>query len=182
MELSTPRLSDAEIEQILEDTGAVRHGHFRLTSGRHSATYVRCARVMESPETTVALAAEAVARIPSEIRSSIELVVSPAIGERKDGAMCVRRSFEVPEGANVLVAEDVVTTGGSVKEVCDLVEAAGGIVVGVVSIVDRKTARAFDQPLWPLLSFEVPSWEPSECPLCASDVEIEAPGSRALAK
>lgn len=134
-------LDDAAIMDILKETGAVRHGHFVLTSGRHSDTYIQCARVMESPTTTVDLAKEAARRLPEDVRDSVTLVASPAVGgitfgfamgyalgvdfifsERQDGTMCFRRSFEVPKGAKVLVCEDVVTTGGSVKEVCDLVE------------------------------------------------------------
>lgn len=116
------RLDDDAIMGILEETGAVRHGHFVLTSGRHSDTYIQCARVMESPTTTVELAREAVERLPEDVRSSVDLVASPAVGgitfgfamgyalgvdfiftERQEGRMCLRRSFEVPEGAKVLV-------------------------------------------------------------------------------
>ena len=195
------RLDDAAIMGILEETGAVRHGHFVLTSGRHSDTYIQCARVMESPTTTVELAREAVERLPEDVRSAVDLVASPAVGgitfgfamgyalgvdfiftERQEGRMCLRRSFEVPEGAKVLVCEDVVTTGGSVKEVCDLVEDAGATVAGVVSIIDRKTDRKFDAPFFPLLGLEVASWTPEECELCAKGGKAESLGSRKLAK
>lgn len=195
------RLDDAAIMGILEETGAVRHGHFVLTSGRHSDTYIQCARVMESPTTTVELAREAVERLPEDVRSAVDLVASPAVGgitfgfamgyalgvdfiftERQEGRMCLRRSFEVPEGAKVLVCEDVVTTGGSVKEVCDLVEAADGEVVGVVSIIDRQTDRLFDDPFFPLLAVDAASWDPSECELCANGGRPESLGSRRLAK
>lgn len=195
------RLDDDAIMGILEETGAVRHGHFVLTSGRHSDTYIQCARVMESPTTTVELAREAVERLPEDVRSSVDLVASPAVGgitfgfamgyalgvdfiftERQEGRMCLRRSFEVPEGAKVLVCEDVVTTGGSVKEVCDLVEAAGGEVVGVVSLIDRGSGRAFDAPFYPLLSFPVASWAPEECELCKNGGAPESLGSRRIAR
>ncbi len=195
------RLDDAAIMDILKETGAVRHGHFVLTSGRHSDTYIQCARVMESPTTTVDLAKEAARRLPEDVRDSVTLVASPAVGgitfgfamgyalgvdfifsERQDGTMCFRRSFEVPKGAKVLVCEDVVTTGGSVKEVCDLVEAAGGEVVGVVSIIDRQTDRLFDAPFFPLLAVDAVSWDPAECELCANGGRPESLGSRRLAK
>lgn len=195
------RLDDAAIMDILKETGAVRHGHFVLTSGRHSDTYIQCARVMESPTTTVDLAKEAARRLPEDVRDSVTLVASPAVGgitfgfamgyalgvdfifsERQDGTMCFRRSFEVPKGAKVLVCEDVVTTGGSVKEVCDLVEAAGGEVVGVVSIIDRQTDRLFDAPFFPLLAVDAVSWGPAECELCANGGRPESLGSRRLAK
>ncbi|MEY8436515.1 orotate phosphoribosyltransferase [Atopobiaceae bacterium 24-176] len=195
------RLDDAAIMDILKETGAVRYGHFVLTSGRHSDTYIQCARVMESPTTTVALAREAAQRLPEDVRESVTLVASPAVGgitfgfamgyalgvdfifsERQDGAMCFRRSFEVPKGAKVLVCEDVVTTGGSVKEVCDLVEAAGAEVAGVVSIIDRQTDRLFDAPFFPLLAVDAVSWDPAECELCANGGRPESLGSRRLAK
>ncbi|MDJ1121408.1 orotate phosphoribosyltransferase [Olsenella sp. YH-ols2217] len=195
------RLSDEQIVDILEETGAVRHGHFVLTSGRHSDTYVQCARLMESPTLTVQLAEEAAARLPEEVRDAVTLVASPAVGgitfgfamgyalgrdfifsERVEGAMTFRRSFEVPQGAKVLVCEDVVTTGGSVKEVCDLVEAAGGEVVGVVSLIDRGSGRAFDAPFYPLLSFPVASWAPEECQLCKNGGAPESLGSRRIAR
>jgi orotate phosphoribosyltransferase len=145
------------------------------------------------------LAEEAVANLPEDSR--IDIVASPALGgilfgfavaaaldatlifsERVDGAMVFRRSFEVPEGARVLVAEDVVTTGGSVKEVCDLVEAEGGEVVGVITMIDRGGTPAFDAPYYPLLRLETPSWEPEDCQLCKQGVELYAPGSRNLSK
>ncbi len=168
-----------------------------LTSGRHSDTYIQCARVLEDPALTMKLAEEAVSRLPEDME--IDIVASPAVGgilfgfaaalslgvkmifsERKDGTMAFRRSFEVPKGARVLVAEDVVTTGSSVLEVCDLVEEAGGEVVGVVSLIDRCSGRVFDQPFYPLLELPAPSWEPGMCDLCKQGVEIHSPGSRRL--
>lgn len=200
MSSTNQRLSDEDIRSILDETGAIRHGHFVLTSGRHSDTYIQCARVMESPRMTLRLAEEAFARLPEALRESVDLVVSPAVGgitfgfavglaldvdfiftEREKGAMSLRRSFEIPQGARVLVCEDVVTTGSSVKEVIDLVTSAGAEVVGVVSLIDRKTARVFDAPFWPLLELEVPSYASQECPLCANGVEAVSLGSRTLA-
>ena len=190
-------MNDNDILQILKDTQAVRHGHFVLTSGRHSDTYIQCARVLEDPALTVKLSKEAVSRLPEEME--VDLVASPAVGgilfgfavalaldvkmifsERKDGKMVFRRSFEVSSGARVLVAEDVVTTGSSVKEVCDLIEASGGTVVGVVSLIDRCSGRVFDQPFYPLLELPTPSWEESECELCKQGIEVHSLGSRRL--
>ncbi len=190
-------MNDDDILQILKDTQAIRSGHFVLTSGRHSDTYIQCARVLENPKLTCDLANEAVSRLPKDMK--VDLVASPAVGgilfgfavalslgvemifsERKDGQMVFRRSFEVPAGANVLVAEDVVTTGSSVKEVCDLVEDAGGNVVGVVSLIDRKTDRLFSQPFYPLLALPTPSWTQDECELCAKGIEVHSLGSRKL--
>jgi len=94
--------------------------------------------------------------------------------------MVFRRAFAVPEGARVLVVEDVVTTGGSVGEVVDLVREAGGEVVGVVSLIDRGGSKKFDVPFWPLLKLEVESWDADSCGLCADGVPVYSPGSRRL--
>ncbi|MEF9925224.1 MAG: orotate phosphoribosyltransferase [Raoultibacter sp.] len=188
-----------EILAALQDTGAVRHGHFQLTSGRHSDTYIQCARVLEDTRLTNAFAAESIKRLPAGL--AIDMVASPAVGgiifgyavasalgtkmifsERKEGVMVFRRNFEVPAGARVLVCEDVVTTGGSVKEVCDLIEEAGGVVVAVVSMINRGGQRKFAQDYYPLIDLPTPSWDPQDCDLCKQGVAIDSPGSRRLAK
>lgn len=191
-------MKQEEILKEFEEVGAVRHGHFKLTSGRHSDTYIQCARVQEHPDLTLKLAHEAVAKLPDDL--DVDMIASPAMGgilwgfpvalamgkkmifaERKDGKMVFRRNFEVPKGARVLICEDVVTTGGSVKEVCDLVEQAGGNVVAVCSMIDRgNKSRAFDKPFYPLLKLSVPSWAPEECELCKKGVPIDSPGSHFL--
>jgi orotate phosphoribosyltransferase len=188
-------MTDAEIIGSLESAQALKSGHFRLTSGRHSDRYVQCARILEDPALTTRLAQTAVGRLPSDVR--IDLVAAPAVGgliigfavaqalgvrfifsERDQGEMVFRRSFEVPENAQVLVVEDVVTTGGSVAEVIELVHSAGGQVAGVVSLIDRGGDRAFDAPYWPLLRLSVESWDPSRCVLCEAGVPLTSPGSR----
>lgn len=191
-------MDQKEILEKFEHVGAVRHGHFKLTSGRHSDTYIQCARVQEHPHLTVELAREAVAHLPKDL--NVDLIASPAMGgilwgfpvayvmdkkmifaERKNGKMVFRRNFEVPKGARVLICEDVVTTGGSVKEVCDLVESAGGNVVAVCSMIDRGNKNhAFDKPFYPLLKLSVPSWTQDECELCKKGVPIDSPGSHFL--
>ena len=190
-------MTDAEILEAFTVAGAVQHGHFVLTSGRHSDTYIQCARVLEDPELTTRLAREAVARLAD--RHEIDIVAAPAVGgivigfavaqdlgvkfmftERVEGAMVFRRGFQIPRGARVLVVEDVVTTGGSVAEVIDLVSEAGGIPVGVVALVDRGGPKAFERPLWPLLRLEVEAWEPRDCGLCADRIPVTSPGSRRL--
>jgi orotate phosphoribosyltransferase len=190
-------LSDEEILAALTDANAVRSGHFVLTSGRHSGTYVQCARFLEDPALTTRLAQTAVSRLPEGL--NIDLVAAPAVGgliigfavaqalgvkfifsERESGRMVFRRAFEVPAGARVLVVEDVVTTGGSVGEVIDLVRSAGGTVAGVVSIIDRGGDKKFVAPFWPLLTLEVESWEPDTCVLCSEGVAVTSPGSRRL--
>lgn len=190
-------MTDEEILAALEQTDAIRHGHFVLTSGRHSDTYVQCARVLEDPQLTMGLAKTAVQRLPEEL--VVDLVAAPAVGgliigfavahalgvkfifsERERGKMVFRRAFEVPRGARVLVVEDVVTTGGSVAEVVDLVREAGAECVGVVSLIDRGGEKAFSDPYWPLLRLEVESWGADSCSLCTDGVPVYAPGSRTI--
>jgi len=190
-------LTDEEILAALTGADAIRDGHFVLTSGRHSGTYVQCARFLEDPALTTQLAQTAVSRLSENL--NIDLVAAPAVGgliigfavaqalgvkfifsERESGDMVFRRAFQVPPGARVLVVEDVVTTGGSVGEVIDLVRFAGGTVVGVISIIDRGGDKKFAAPFWPLLTLEVESWEPEECVLCAEELPLSSPGSRRL--
>lgn len=194
-------MTDQEILKILEDTQAIKKGHFVLTSGRHSDTYIQCARVLENPSLSYELAKEAAARIPQEIKERLTLVASPAVGgmlfgfalahvlglnfifsERVEGKMKFRRSFEVAQNDCVLVAEDVVTTGGSVQEVCELVEQAGAELACVVSLIDRKTDKKFKASFYPLLELPTASWDPADCELCKNNVEFESLGSRRLAK
>ncbi|HEY5467811.1 MAG TPA: orotate phosphoribosyltransferase [Coriobacteriia bacterium] len=192
------RMTEPEVLAALEDAHAIMTGHFRLTSGRHSDRYVQCARVLEDPALVTRLAHAMVDRLGER---RVDLVASPAVGgivigfavaqalgvkfifsERQDGKMIFRRAFEVPQGARVLVVEDVVTTGGSVAEVIELVREAGGSPVAVASLIDRGGPKAFDVELFPLLRLKVESWEAATCSLCQSGVPVYAPGSRALAK
>jgi len=192
-------MNDEQIRASLEECQAIRQGHFKLTSGLHSDTYIQCARILEHPGLTNDLAREAVARLPDELQ--IDLVAAPAVGgilfgfavaaaldtdfifsERAEGSMVFRRSFTVEEGSKVLVCEDVVTTGGSVSELIELIKAAKGQVVAVVSMVDRGRNPEFGCPYYPLITLKTPSWQPENCILCQSGQKITAPGSRELAK
>jgi len=189
-------MTEREMIAALEAAGAVMSGHFVLTSGRHSDTYVQCARVLEDPVLTTELAVTIAERLSGR---QIDLVAAPAVGgivigfavaqalgtpfvfaEREAGAMSLRRGFSVPDGARVLVVEDVVTTGGSVAEVIDLVEDAGGHVVAVASLIDRGGDKAFDAEFVPLMRLEVESWDAESCELCAAGVPTYSPGSRRL--
>jgi orotate phosphoribosyltransferase len=185
-----------EIFSMFIASGALLEGHFQLTSGLHSDRYVQCARVLQYPRNAERLCAD----IASEFRSQrIDVVMAPAIGgivvgqevgrqlgvrtmfaERTEQAMQLRRGFEIAPGERVLVCEDVVTTGGSVREVIDIVAAAGGVAAGVAYIVDRsKGAVRFPVSRQvSLLSMDVVAFTPEECPLCAQGVPVVKPGSR----
>jgi orotate phosphoribosyltransferase len=188
-------LTESHVLDALKGAGAILHGHFQLTSGRHSDTYVQCARVLEDPVLTTRLGAAMAALMDD----AIDVVAAPATGgiiigfavaqalgvrfifsERQQGAMVFRRGFSVAPGERVLIVEDVVTTGGSVAEVIDLISAAGGEVVAVTSIIDRGGEKAFDARYLPLLQLEVESMEPDSCPLCKAGTPIDSPGSRRL--
>lgn len=192
-------MNSEEITKLFEEAGAIQEGHFVLTSGRHAQTYVQCQRVMENPQLTFELAQEAISRLPKDLLDEIEVVVSPAVGgitwgfavalalkkrfifaERANGKMTFRRSFELHDGEKALICEDVVTTGGSVKEVCDLVQEHKGNPLAVVSMIDRKSGRAFNQDFYPLLELETRSWEPQNCELCEKNIEVISPGSRRI--
>jgi orotate phosphoribosyltransferase len=169
-------------------------GHFVLSSGRHSDRYVQKARLLERPE----LAMEAAREIASWY-SMIEVVVAPAVGavslgfavalaagarsvftERVEDRMTLRRGFDLAAGERTLVVEDVVTTGGSAREVADVVAALGADLLGVAALVDRSTGPV-DLPLRALLRVEARAWPADECPLCRAGRAFDSPGSRRLA-
>jgi orotate phosphoribosyltransferase len=178
-----------------QETGAYLTGHFRLSSGLHSDRYLQCARLLMWPERAEKAGRELAARLAE---FSPRAIVSPALGgliighevaralgvralfaERKDGAFALRRGFSIAPGERVAVVEDVFTTGGSTREVCETVDAAGGRVVAVGSLVDRGApADAFSFPARSVLTLPVPSWPAGECPLCAKGVPLDTPGSR----
>ena len=189
-------LSREEALKIFSDSGALMEGHFLLTSGRHSNQYMQCALVLQYPASTEQLAGHIADKFEKD---GIELVVGPAMGgiivsyevarqlgvpgifaERKDGQMEIRRGFTIKPGQKVLVVEDVVTTGGSVKEVMDVVIAAGGVVAGVAVLVDRSNGSvSFGVKQEAVLSMDIQSWDKEECPLCKEGLtQAYKPGSR----
>jgi orotate phosphoribosyltransferase len=190
------KLSTEEIKKIFIDSGALLEGHFRLTSGRHSDRYIQCARVLMEPNYTAALCGHLAEAFKDE---AVDLVVGPAMGgivisyemarqlgvpslftERVDGKMTLRRNFIIEPGQKVLVVEDVVTTGGSVKEVIDIVRENGGVVVGVALLVDRSNGKVdLGARVEACLSMDVKSYEAEDCPLCKAGLPIIKPGSRA---
>jgi orotate phosphoribosyltransferase len=172
----------------------VLHGHFGLTSGRHSDVYVQKARVLERPQATMDLARE----IASWYPDGIDVTVAPAVGavslgfavalaagaravfaEREEGRMALRRGFSLAPGERVLVVEDVVTTGGSAREVFDLVAASPASALGVAAIVDRS-ASPLPFPLRAVIRVDAATWSPDECPLCRAGRSVDTPGSRHL--
>jgi orotate phosphoribosyltransferase len=185
-----------EVLKLLEQAGAIRTGHFELSSGRHSATYLQCALVLQHPKSAEQLG-QALAELFKE--HSVACVVSPALGgliighevarglgvrslfvERdRSGQMALRRGFELKPGEHVLVIEDVWTTGGSTREAIGAVEQEGGLAVAAGAIIDRSGGRLeLNVPSRALLELDVPSYEPDDCPLCHAGGMATRPGSR----
>jgi orotate phosphoribosyltransferase len=188
-----------ELLDLFRRSGGLLEGHFRLTSGLHSSGYLQCALVLQHPQHAEALG-RAIAERMRDLRPSV--VLSPALGgvvighevaralgaralfaERQDGALTLRRGFVIGETDRVLVVEDVWTTGGSTRETIQVAKAAGGQVVGAAAIVDRggRGRSQFDIPFAALLEIDVPTYEPSACPLCAQGLPVVKPGSRPVA-
>ncbi|MDI9476552.1 MAG: orotate phosphoribosyltransferase [Natronincolaceae bacterium] len=184
--------------EILEKTGALKRGHFLLTSGRHSDRYIQCAQVLQYPQYTEEICKGLAEQFKDD---NVEIVIGPATGgiivayemARQLGALAMfaekekekrilRRGFCIPKGAVVLVAEDVITTGGSVREVIQLVREAGGILAGVAVLVDRSNGKIeFGTKLGSALSLEVASYEEMECPICKEgSISLEKPGSKGI--
>lgn len=188
-------MSDWTLEAGIERTGVLKKGHFLLSSGRHSDHYMQMAQLLQHPA-EAGEAGHAVAKLFAD--ENIDLVVGPALGgviiahevasslgvrcifaERKEGEMQIRRGFEVEAGERVLVIEDVVTTGGSVKEVIALLEERGAKIVGVGSLVDRtKGENPFDVPYKALKAVQIESYVAKDCPLCKEGIPVVKPGSR----
>ncbi len=191
------RVDQREVLSILKEKQAVLEGHFILTSGRHADTYIQCARILQDPKTTSLFISELLTKMGN---LEIDLVIGPATGgiiiayeagrqlgvnaiftERENGKMTLRRGFEIPKGARVLVVEDVVTTGGSVQEVLDVVKQKGGQVVAIGLLVDRTGGKMdFGVPTYRIFSKEIQSYEPENCLLCKEGLPAIKPGSRGL--
>ena len=187
-------MTSEEVKKIFTDTGAMLEGHFLLTSGRHSEHYIEKFNVLQHPEATQKLC-EAMAEKYKD--AGIETVVGPVTGgillahetgkalgtraiftERENGLMTFRRGFKLKHGERVLVVEDVVTTGGSVKEVIAAVKEAGGEVAGVAVLVDRSGGKLDfgDIPCTALLTLSVASYAANDCPLCQKGVPLTKRG------
>lgn len=188
-------------EEVLEEfraCEALLSGHFVLSSGRHSANYLQCARVLMNPDRAQRLAIALAQKIPRDIRKSVDLVVSPAMGgliighemgralekdavflERPEGVFHLRRGFRIAEGAKVLMVEDVVTTGLSSREAIAAVAAEGGEVVAEVALVDRSAGEVdLGVPFFPLVAISFPTYADDEVPAELAAIEVTKPGSR----
>jgi orotate phosphoribosyltransferase len=184
-----------EILKIFKDREAILEGHFLLSSGLHSGKYLQCAKVLQYPPL-----AEQLCRQLAEMfkESKPDVVIGPALGgvivayevaralgtrslfaERKAGKMLLRRGFEIEPPEKVLIVEDVLTTGGSVREVIAAVKTAGASIVGVGALVDRtKETINFGVEFKSLLKIDLSVFAPQNCPLCKADYPLEKPGSR----
>lgn len=184
-----------QIIKLFKDLDVLQTGHFKLTSGRHSDKYIQCAKLMQHPTHTEKICQNLAQKLKDQ---NIQTVIGPAVGgiilsyemaralgvrsifaERENGKMTLRRGFSIKPKEKVLIVEDVVTTGGSVKEVISLAKSLGADVVGVAALVDRSGGKVdFTVPAHFLLKLEVQSYLPEECPLCKQGEPITKPGSR----
>ncbi|HID37415.1 MAG TPA: orotate phosphoribosyltransferase [Ghiorsea sp.] len=189
-------MTEQEMLQMYEDAGALLNGHFVLSSGRHSARYLQSALVLMHPSNATALASELIKRVNAD---DYDMVVSPAIGglvigqevarqlnkpfiftERKEGEMQMRRGFSIPKDAKLLVVEDVITTGGSVRECIAVVREYGGNPTTVLAVVDRAPQQEdrFDMPHHTVIALDVETFNTDDCPMCKEGTPAIKPGSR----
>ena len=198
------------VAQIYKDASALLEGHFKLSSGNHSQFYLQSAKVLEDPK-TAKLLAEALAAQIKESGIKVDAVCSPALGgliagfaletaldvrfifaERVDGEMTIRRGFEVQEGENYIICEDIITTGGSALEAARQVEADGGNIVAYAALANRgfcsRVGRELEakdncklplnKPLFALDDFTFEMYSEDNCPLCKDGSTAYKPGSR----
>ncbi len=187
-------MSEKEVEDLLIETSAIMEAHFLLTSGLHSPRYVEKFNVLQKPVYTEKLCRAMAEKFKD---ANIETVVGPVTGgillahetgkalgtraiftERENGKMTFRRGFTLHEGERVLIVEDIVTTGGSIREVIDVVKEHGGIPVAVSMLVDRSGGKATfgDVPSTALLHMDVQTYKPEECPLCKAGIPMTKRG------
>jgi orotate phosphoribosyltransferase len=192
-------MNENDVLQIFEEKEALLSGHFLLTSGLHSPRYLQCALVLQHPEIAEELCSALAVKSGADDRlGEIDLVIAPALGgvivahevarafgvramftERQDGTMTLRRGFRIDQGERAFVVEDVVTTGGSTREVMRVVAEHGGKVAGAGSLIDRSGGKIdLGVPLYALSVLEVPVYKPDVCPLCQGGSVAIKPGSR----
>lgn len=191
-------MTDDDVLSEFRSCDALLEGHFKLSSGRHSAYYLQCARVLMNAERAGRLALALAQRIPREIRSEIDVVVSPAMGgliighemgralgkdaiflERPTGTFELRRGFALELGSKALMVEDVVTTGLSSREAIDAVAREGATVIAEVALVDRSAGEVdLGVPFFPLVQLNFPTYAEDEVPESLAAVPVTKPGSR----
>jgi len=192
-------MQEEEVLAEFRASKALLEGHFLLSSGRHSAHYLQCARVLMDPKRAGKLAVALAAKLPRNLRKAITTVISPAMGgviighemgralgveamfvERPTGTFELRRGFSIEPGAKVLMVEDVVTTGLSSREAIRAIEEAGGEVVCAAALVDRSAGSVdLGVPFFPLIALNFPTWAPEEVPAELAATPAIKPGSRA---
>lgn len=191
-------MTDDDILQEFRSAEALLEGHFILSSGLRSPRYLQCARVLMNPARAARLAEALANKLPEDIRKAIDVVVSPAMGgiiighemgralgkdalflERPDGVFGLRRGFRIEPGQNVLMVEDVVTTGLSSREAIEAVAREGGDVIAEASLVDRSNGAAdLGVPFFPLIRLDVPTYEADKLPPDLAAIPAIKPGSR----
>jgi orotate phosphoribosyltransferase len=193
-------IQSSGIIDLMKQSGALLSGHFELASGLHSSQYIQCALLLEDPVRSGRVGAELARLIGQEAPGPApQVVISPAVGgliighevaralgarsifaERVQGKMTLRRGFTIAEGESAVVVEDVFTTGGSIKEVMDVVADRGGQVTAVGSVVDRGTDVDFGVPTAFLVKARIENYDPADCPMCKQGIEVVKPGSKRL--
>jgi len=194
-----------KITELLKESGAMLEGHFLLSSGRHSDRYFQCAKLLQYPDKARAALEQAALRIGEDIKNGkikVDIVAGPAMGgiiaaweigrqlslpaiftERDEsGVMSLRRGFEIKQGQNVLIVEDVVTTGKSFMECAAALEKAGAVISGLACLVDRREDDALQipWPFYPAVKLSAGNWDASECELCKKGIPAVKPGSRKI--
>ena len=187
-------MTSDDVVELFEKHQALLNGHFLLSSGLHSSRYLQSALVLAHPNVATMLGVE----LAGLFVGQVDFVISPALGgviighevaralkvralfsERHDGSMALRRGFSIEPGQSCVVIEDVITTGGSTREVMKLVESFGGVVTGVGSLIDRSGGSVdLGVPRHALAVLEVPTFDPAVCPLCLQGSKAVKPGSR----
>lgn len=192
-------MTSEEVLALYEATGGLLRGHFLLSSGLHSDVYLQSALVLQHPTHAETLCRELAKPFKGD---GVQVVLAPAIGgilvahevaralgaravftEREDGVMRLRRGFAIRPGERCLVVEDVITTGGSTREVIKVAEEAKGALAGVGALIDRSGGTAtFPVKKNALATLSVPTYKPEDCPLCKTGAPAVKPGSRTMPK
>ncbi|MDR1392101.1 MAG: orotate phosphoribosyltransferase [Clostridiales bacterium] len=191
-------MDEKEIKKILEKTNVLLEGHFLLTSGKHSGKYMQCAKIFEYPDQSEIICSQLVQKIKNSIKTRIDVVIGPAIGaillsyeiarqlgirsvfgERKNGKMVLGRSFSIKSNENVLIVEDVITTGGSVKEIIEILKKNQANILGIGMIIDRQNKKNnFEIPFESVLKVKIKTFDKDECPFCKENIPLIKPGSK----